>query len=270
MTSYSNLLETLSQARQQHPELADVIALHSDLIHAQAHVSVELSDITCPPDKGRAVRALDHGEPLLSWLTWQPDTARVYELWPQVCSIIATHRSDCADTSTRLGRLPAEHVASFARAYLMNVFDDIVDVESDPALSLARVALNHTLRPFLRAESEHWRAILVNAPWRLGTCPFCGGAPDLAALENGNSRRLLCSRCDFEWRFSRVGCPFCGDDANSYFEDAGYCLYVCDKCQHYLKAIDVRQMKQPPILEVERVLTIGMDIAARDRGYVGV
>lgn len=270
MTSYANLLEALSQARKQHPDLADVIALYYDLCLAQASFAEGLTDAVRPTDEVRALHALDRGEPLLSWLTWQPDLTRVAELWARVCSIIGKHRCDCADASKRLAQLPAEHLASFVRAYLINVFDDIVDVDSDPALPIARVALNHTLHPFLRAEAMRWQAMLARAPRCLGRCPFCGGAPDFAAFDKGDARRLLCSRCDNEWRFSRVGCPFCGDDANSYFEDAGYCLYVCEKCQHYLKAIDTRRMEQPPVLEVERVLTIDMDVAARDKGYVGV
>jgi FdhE protein len=269
-TNYSHILTALNEAKSGHPDLAQVIALQSDLFQAQALVPIPASNAAPPLDQERAHRELGRGEPLLTCLAWQPDAPRVAELWTQVCGIIARHRGDLADASMCLAQLPAVHLASFVRAYLVNLFDEMVDVESDPALPLPRVVLHHTLRPFLRAEAERWQSWLANVPWQMGTCPFCGGAPDFAALEKGDTRRLICSRCDTEWQFSRVGCPFCGDDADSYFEDAGYWLYVCDKCQHYLKAIDARRMEQPPVLEVERVLTIGMDMAARDKGYVGV
>ncbi len=68
----------------------------------------------------------------------------------------------------------------------------------------------------------------------------------------------------------RVSCPFCNDGADSYFEDGGYRLHVCEQCQHYLRTLDARKLDTLPCLPVERVLTIGMDVAARARGYTGV
>ncbi|MBI5302550.1 MAG: formate dehydrogenase accessory protein FdhE [Chloroflexi bacterium] len=268
IASYSRILSALDQARSAHPDLVDVIALHADLIQAQARAPIAFANAARALDGESAARALDRGEPLLTLLAWQPDAARVAELWTQVCFIIATHRADLAEAIACIAQLPAERLVSLVGAYLAD--EEIADAENNPEFPLARVALNHTLRPFLRAEAERWQSWLASAPWYLGSCPFCGGAPDFAALEKGDARRLLCSRCDTEWRFSRVGCPFCGDGADSYFEDAGYWLYVCDKCQRYLKAIDARYMEPPAILAAERVLTLGMDVAARDKGYVGV
>ncbi len=87
-------------------------------------------------------------------------------------------------------------------------------------------------------------------------------------------RRLLCSRCDFEWLFHRSVCPFCGEDGigklGYYSSDDGvYRLYNCERCGRYLKTIDLRDLVHPVSLPAERVLTIGMDVAAMGVSHHG-
>jgi len=101
----------------------------------------------------------------------------------------------------------------------------------------------------------------------------CGGAPDFAVLEgDGGARRLLCGRCDAEWAHARTGCPFCGNqdrETLGYFGtgDAAHRLYVCDRCNRYLKTLDLRATWRRPLLPAERVLAVGMDLAAARAGY---
>ena len=262
--SYLEILNALEQARSERSDLADSLDLHIALTRAQAKVSVVLAERTL--DWDTLARALDRGKPLLTVLDWQADATRLAETWVAICNTLAAHRADLAEAFTQIARLPVEQITALAQTYLAG--EDLTSATHDPALLY--VALNHTLRPFLNAEAARWHEQIARVPWYQGICPFCGGAPDFATLEKGEARRLLCSRCDTEWRIGRVGCPFCNDGADSYFEDAGYRLYVCEQCQHYLKTLDARKLDTVPLLPVERVVTLGMDIAARAKGYVGV
>jgi hypothetical protein len=49
--------------------------------------------------------------------------------------------------------------------------------------------------------------------------------------------------------------------------DAAHRLYVCDRCNRYLKTLDLRATWRRPLLPAERVLAVGMDLAAARAGY---
>ena len=46
-----------------------------------------------------------------------------------------------------------------------------------------------------------------------------------------------------------------------------YRLNVCESCRRYIKTIDLREAAGERLLEAERVLTVGMDLAAHEAGY---
>ena len=54
-----------------------------------------------------------------------------------------------------------------------------------------------------------------------------------------------------------------------YFtDDEGlYRLYVCERCHHYLKAIDLRHAGREVLFQLERFLTLDIDHQAREKGY---
>ena len=130
-----------------------------------------------------------------------------------------------------------------------------------------------TLKPFLVGYSKALLSSVNQERWRRGYCPICGGSPDFAFLDKEyGARWLLCSRCDTEWLFQRLECPYCGNQNQNtlaYFtdDDRLYRLYVCEQCTQYLKAIDLRQAKEEVVVPAERLFTLGIDAQARDYGY---
>lgn len=96
--------------------------------------------------------------------------------------------------------------------------------------------------------------------------------PDLAVIAGPVwERRLLCSQCDAEWAYSRIGYPFCGTeepDKLGYYaaEEGPYRLYVCDRCKRYLKAVEVPrgEGRCPP---AERIFATRLELAAARLGY---
>jgi formate dehydrogenase maturation protein FdhE len=141
--------------------------------------------------------------------------------------------------------------------------------------SLLRAAFAAVLGPFLTTEAAALKGLLEPEMWRRGYCPVCGGNPDFSYLTRETGARwLVCSRCDTEWLFQRVQCPYCENyDQNklSFFtndDDGSYRLYVCDQCKHYLKAVDLRQFKDEVLLPLERLTTLDMDRQAQEKGYL--
>jgi FdhE protein len=129
-----------------------------------------------------------------------------------------------------------------------------------------------TLKPFLAAYSKALASCVDQDRWRRGNCPICGGNPDFAFLDKEyGARWLLCSRCDTEWLFQRLECPYCGNrnqNTLAYFtdDDRLYRLYICEQCTQYLKAIDLRQAKEEVVVPHERLFTLPLDAQARDYG----
>jgi formate dehydrogenase maturation protein FdhE len=143
----------------------------------------------------------------------------------------------------------------------------------ETAGSLTSSVLQATLYPVLSAYSDALSSLVKQDRWLKNYCPVCGGSPDFSFLDKARgSRWLLCSRCDGQWLFKRLECPYCSNDDQkslAYFTDdhSHYRLYTCDKCRRYIKAIDLRQTKEDTLLPLERVLTLDMDRQAREMDY---
>jgi FdhE protein len=131
------------------------------------------------------------------------------------------------------------------------------------------------LRPFLArcAEALGARAEIVSE-WHHGHCPFCGWEPDFAVITPNADRRLICGRCNAQWPFAPLTCPFCANDDRALVtsfatRDGRYRVYACDVCRRYLKAYDGRKASRPVMVSVDSIATLPLDAAAMQRGYVG-
>ena len=63
--------------------------------------------------------------------------------------------------------------------------------------------------------------------------------------------------------------PFQAEHSLAYFTDEKgiYRLYLCERCRAYIKAVDLRHVKKEVSLPLERMLTLGIDSQAREKGY---
>lgn len=266
--SDQEIIALLKAERPRHPELAETLDLHLALLEARAAINV---NIPVPPSLDADAR-LSRGEPLLRADEFVLDRDLFAQLYKTLCDITARFRPAEADALVELCTLATDpaHLEQFARDYLANTGH--ASSHSSSVSPLLTFLLNQTLHPFLSAWRHKTKDLVNVSQWYRAWCPFCGGTPDFAALEKeSGARRLLCSRCDGEWLFQRTTCPFCGTDAAGtwgYFPGNGaYRLYTCENCKRYLKTLDRRDLVRETLLPAERILTIGMDVAARQAGY---
>ena len=120
----------------------------------------------------------------------------------------------------------------------------------------------------LRAASARVGAPSLWRAWTRSACPCCGGAPDIALVERGAQRTLICARCDVQWRSRRAGCLGCDAEmapaiARIANPDLGYDLVMCNSCGRFLKERPRRGIES---LIVERALTLELELAAEQRG----
>jgi FdhE protein len=273
VVGYADIVQELRRQAHKRPGLAETIELHCELLKAQAHA--EVSPRRPALDGEEAAGRLHQGVPLLSPESLRVDGQTLAGLCDQISFIVGERRPELAETLARIRAWldeRRERIGALAVEYLR---EGRVREGEEAGLDgkLLAFVFNNALRPFLRAEAEALAPWLDDSAWYRGRCPICGGEPDLAALEReSGQRRLLCSRCDSEWTFQRIGCPFCGNDdprrlAHYLSEDQVYRLNVCEQCRRYLKTIDLRQVAGERLLPAERILTVAMDVAARDAGY---
>lgn len=267
------LVAELSRQISARPEWGGMVAPYLDLFSAQAPVEATFSPPPLP--EAEVWDRLARGIPALIPEDFRADPGALRRLWDEVCAIAARHFPDLAPALESIRRWPdgREDGLLSAAVYYLRGEADLLAEEAGLDQSLFQFVLNHTLHPFLRRYALAVTPLVEKKTWSRPYCPVCGGQPDLAALAKPHgARRLLCSRCDFEWPFRRTSCPFCGnEDPEQYLyvpsEDGIYRLYLCDRCGHYLKTIDLREVIKERLLPVERVLTLPMDLAARQEGY---
>jgi FdhE protein len=267
------LLTALQEEQEKHPELGEVIDLHREVISARAETEVE--PLQLEPDEQEVAELIDRRVPLLRH--WEPrwDLDRFRDLYAQICDIGARHREDLAGQFEQIRSALTEDADRTRELVADYLREGKVEEAKPPELDdeLLRFVLNNGLHPFLQAYAAVLVPLIKDVKWYQKVCPICGGEPDFGYLEKEvGGLRLLCSRCDTLWTYRRGECSFCGNSEKETFayylgEDEVYRLYVCDKCKRYLKVLDGRETARKSSLPVQRIITIGMDISARQEGY---
>jgi FdhE protein len=275
MPEFSNekLLTALQEELQKRPELERTINLHLELVAARDQIEAKAPQIEV--DKRQVDELLDERVPLLRH--WEPewDEDSFTSLLGQVCEIASRHREELAPQFDQIRSLledDLQQTRQIVSAYLM---DGTVEAPGRPEVDreLLSFVLNNSLHPFLQACASVFIPLIDDKKWYQPSCPVCGGEPDLGYLEETvGGLRLLCSRCDTVWTSKRGECVFCGNSDGATFayylsDDDVYRLYVCGECKRYLKVIDGRKTASEPVLPVQRIVTVGMDVSARQEGY---
>ena len=217
---------------------------------------------------------LESGQPLLIFKELELDWVQLRATLKEIASVFAAY------PELFQSALP-EPAGLFKGSLLKRTVQSWLEGNELPSAAVPEGVSQHLLGsilqaalwPFLVGYSQGLIKQVNQESWRRHYCPVCGGHPDIAFLEKEQgSRWLVCGRCDAEWLYQRMECPFCGNQEQSslaYFtDDSGqYRLYVCEKCRKYLKVVDLRQTEERVIINLERLFTLSLDAQARSQGY---
>jgi FdhE protein len=255
---------------KREPELASYYELHRTLFEMEDAARQEIEATLELADEEALETRIRQGLPLVAFDQLPIEPERFARLAEEIAAVLTDYEVAVAAGSS--GEDPAAWVDLARRQFEQGQLSQEPDEEPEEA-TLPEVAADLALQPYLAWAAEQVMPHVDQSLWRRDHCPVCGGAPDFAVLdEEVGARRLVCSRCNAEWSYRRVGCPFCGTsdhDQLSYYvgDDKAYRLYVCESCGRYLKTIDLRETTRVVQLAVERITTLRMDAAAQQEGY---
>ncbi len=271
------VLKALSAAREAHPKLAGLLDFYHQVYEVQFDAKSELPEVEERDDLAVHWR-LEGGIPQLTFDQLSLEEDAFVRLVQQLAAVLLRHNPTWQIDwdEWEPGRLMAKAQEVFetwdtltSPRSELGQKEQAAAGETEPAI----LAVGFALAPYLQYASEVILPHLELSLWMRGYCPVCGGRPNLAVLEEARGARLLiCSRCTSPWPYSRIGCPFCGSRAKQRYyrsEDGVYRLYVCPDCQRYLKTVDLREVHRPVYPMVERLVTVGMDLAAQQEGFEG-
>ena len=273
----SKILHLLNEWQRSEGSLPEYLRFYKCLLDVQTEMEARVFAPQLTLSQAEAAERLKQGIPLLEWETLSLDWPALQELFPKVAAVAGEFYKVTSGDVEGLRGIASE--VSLLQEVTRCWYDD----ESLSSLAatysvnqeLLAAVVHSTIKPFLSSRSEALLGLVEQEQWRRGYCPVCGGKPDFAFLDKERGARwLLCSRCDAQWLFQRLQCPYCdsqNQDALAYYtDDSGlYRLYVCQQCRSYLKAVDLRQTEVEVLLPLERVMTVDMDRQGREKRYRG-
>lgn len=261
--------QALADAAQREPDLASYYELHRVLLELQEKAKGGITAKLEMMDEESLQTRVLQGLPLVSFAQLPIEAGRFARLAEEIAQVLIDYDVEVGDRA-----LPAAAEWFPLVRQRFQAGQAIRERSGEPEeTTLAQMATDLALRPYLEWAAEQAMPHVDQERWGRGYCPVCGGAPDLATLDKEvGARHLVCSRCNSQWPYRRVGCPFCGTTDHtslSYYptDDGVYRLYVCQECRRYLKTIDLRRTERVVLLPVERVSTGAMDAAAQQEGY---
>lgn len=269
------ILQELGEWKLRDVSLPRSVELYQQLLCLQVEIEAGLAIRECRLTEKEIVERVRQGLPLLRFDELSLDWPSVQEQFWAVTDILAHH------VAPELGYIQGLKNIVSNEALLREAIGDwyqgrplsAIATEQCVAEELLSAAIQATLRPFLVSHAGVLLPLVKQELWRRRYCPVCGGRPDLAFLDTERGARwLLCSRCDSEWLFQRLECPYCGTvDQNALAfltDDKGlYRLYTCDECHSYIKAVDLRQAETRILLPLERIISLDLDRQADEAGY---
>jgi FdhE protein len=271
------VLDGLAAARTEHDALADLLDFYFELYEVQFEVKTELPEPELRDELAMRWR-LEGGIPQLTFEQLRLEPELFGQVVSQVVGVLLRHNPTWQIEPEE--RTAAELV-SLARE-VFETWDTLTSPKPDGRADDGdrswsgqpiALAVGFALAPYLQQAAEAILPRLDLSLWVQGYCPICGGRPNLALLEQARgARQLICSRCNALWSYSRVGCSFCKSKEKQIYypsEDGLYRLYVCPDCNGYLKTVDLREVQREVNPVVERLVTVGMDLAAREHGLGG-
>ena len=269
-------IEAVAKERPSHKDVLEFLKeVTEEKFKAKPGIQVDSIDL----DEALVQVKREEGFPLVDKKDLKLDIASASALFKKLCGRLKENERvsrdvDRINEALERGELALEELFEKAVAEDHKYMADMssrLNLREGLLLFLAE----NSLQPIYEAYGEQLKDHVDQERWWKSYCPICGSKPVMAELIGSERKRfLICSCCGYEWRFTRIKCPFCDNEERRKFkyfftEEKGkaYRVETCQKCKKYIKTVDTNEVDGEVVPLVEDVGTLYLDALARKEGY---
>jgi FdhE protein len=257
---------------RRRPAFAASLTVYGHVVERWAEAEATVRPLDWPPALCR--QRWERGVPLLAEADPGLSVEMVEEALGPAVDLVLTVREDQAEAlqgfAQAWDRGDITPQSLFPSRGRFAAVEDDLGLDPDVLAFLAIAGLRPLLEPYFAGCREHGEA----PGWTLGVCPFCGAPPAFGDIIEDGRRQLACHLCGGGWIFSRLRCPFCGNDETKDLArleveatEEGYVISTCHTCRAYLKELDRRVRWNGGPALVEDWGSPHFDLVAIQQGY---
>jgi len=277
-TAISVMDQIIERAVEQNPHAAELLKAFGPIVAKQRQLS---NSITLPKMDYSVVdkEKLHAGVPVIKQIYLFSPTDPYNEMTLSLISAVKESMPKLRDDLNRLSNLISQGKLCLADCWAVNTNHEnksMSDWGKKLKVSPSSVSfiINLVSRVILEARTKEIAANLGEHDWGKGYCPICGDFPSIALIEETEGKRFLhCSSCGHDWRFTRVVCPYCENEAQSgmdyfYVENKTQeSAFVCEKCRKYLITLNRAGTLFSRDMDISAISLIHLDMIMQDKGY---
>ena len=270
-----NIASKVKVIGKRNPVYAEIAQWVGDLLSETVQVAGKFRLPELNLDQAPSLEARSQGRSFLDPEGLSLDWEQAGALYKHLVDLLTKRENGLKQAEGLLQALAKDQngIPKLMKAVLASDFEAIETAAREfkidpPVLTLI---LRLSLRPALLNVAQAVFERLDLNQWSYGHCPVCGSAPKLADFSGeGGMRTLHCSLCETAWPYTRLRCPFCENDNRedlSYLRaesEEGLRVDLCNRCGHYIKTIDLRELEGPIIVPLDDVATWHLDIIAQE------
>ncbi|MDI6777026.1 MAG: formate dehydrogenase accessory protein FdhE [Syntrophales bacterium] len=269
-------LKTIEHYKSTNPIYEELLDILGEILILREEYQRKMKDTIFRVDENLIEKKMVGGLPLIDFSAGNFDLTEPKQYFLKLLEIAEKRVPGETKEIARMvesGNLDFERIIRHSFSTLDGTAGELDGRLDDDSLDLVELFAEESLRPQLEMVAEKYGEIINRSGWSQGYCPICGKEPKIGEIkeEEEGWRYLFCHRCGFEWCFTSIKCPFCGNEEYlAYFTvegDERYRLDVCNICKRYIKMVDFRDTRTKVNLDVEDIATLHLDMLAYDEGY---
>ncbi len=270
----TDTLKTIEHYKSVSPYYNELLEVLEEVLILREEYRRNMKQNIFPVDENLVEKKIAGGLPLIDFSTGHFDLTEPRKYFLQLLEIAGKRVPGEAGDLAQKIKDGAIDFSEMIHDYFCGVSADDFPVDSDDEqFDVIELFMEESLRPALEGVAEQYADLISRSGWSEGYCPVCGREPKIGGIRKGERRFLFCNQCGFEWSFTHVKCPFCGNEEQktlAYFAVEGeerYRVDVCNVCRRYIKMVDLSSGEDEVNLDVEDIATLHLDMLANEEGY---
>jgi len=274
-------LKTIEDYKSASPHYTELLDIMADILILRKEYRNSMKEPIFSVEENLVIKKIEGGLPLIDFTGKSYNLTRPKEYFNSLISIAEKRMPEVAQNIIDIIKSEQFDWEKMIRASFEHKVEETnpqglpAAREAEDSIDLIDLFAEESLRPELESVAEKYKEIIEKSKWSEGYCPICGKEPKIGEIrkDEDGKRYLFCHQCGCKWNFSRIKCPFCGNDEQhslAYFEvegDERYRVDVCNKCRRYIKTVEFPKSSEEPDLDIEDIATLHLDMIAFDEGY---